>query len=111
MERDTRVLQFRSRGLGIDGGAPCFVCGAECPRGDNIAAFVAGKSGGEEVTELFRDCGSAGWLDYSPSEPNWVQFKVLACEEHVPNLRKLHDLTRPDSLITSGRRMAALFGD
>lgn len=108
------ALQFRSRGLGIDGGARCFVCGKpdEAPhsRGDNIAAFVDGKRGGERVAGLFTACDSHGRLDYRPSEPNWVQYKVLACKEHVPNLERLHELTRPDGLITVERLLEAMHG-
>ena len=86
--------RYSPRGLGL-GSACCFVCGKN-DRGvqDDMAAFVAGKQGGEEVVEVFRKAGCHAELDYRPYEPDWVQVKVGACKEHKPNLEQLYRLTR-----------------
>src|SRR6188472_2612480 len=101
------LLSFRSRGIGADGGAPCFVCGGQ-EVFDNIAAFVQDKEGGKRVAGLFAMCGSHGRLDYRTSEPNWVQYKVLCCADHLPQLQRLHDLTSGDGMISPERLMEAM---
>ncbi len=45
----------------------------------NIAAFVTSKEEGEEVVRWF---GDGAYLDFRPSEPNWIQVKIGACEKH-----------------------------
>jgi hypothetical protein len=89
-------IPFRSRGVGLDVCPGCFVCGAE-KRDEkangylnNIAAFVPSKALGEQVVAWF---GKGARLDFRSFEPNWIQVKVGACDAHLPNLQKLHDLT------------------
>jgi len=84
---------FSSRGVGYDGGACCFVTGAELPSGGpNISGFVDFKESGERVVAMFGKKGGA-WLDYREYEPTWIQVKILCCQEQVHCLEKLHDLT------------------
>ena len=91
IEKDDRErgksLSFRSRGIGSD-TCSCFVCGEPPPKVffSNISAFVKTKEEGEEIKSWFN--GQA-WLDYRPSEPNWIQLKIGACEKHLPNLEAL----------------------
>lgn len=99
-------LKFRSRGIGLDVCPGCFICGAEYrnPEADkmgngylcNISGFVESKVDGEEIVEWF---DGRARLDYRPSEPNWIQVKIGACDKHLPNLQKLHDLTAIHNVI------------
>ncbi len=93
-------LKFNSRGIGMDECPGCFVCGTtkRTPLSNhylhNISAFVASKEEGEAVKYWFIDVGAKARvrLDFRPTEPDRIQVKVGACSEHLPNLRKLHDL-------------------
>lgn len=88
---------FRSRGIGTDVTPGCFVCGGNKGAYNNIAAFVQCKEAGERVVAMFPQ---GAWLDYRESEPDRVQVKIGACDAHLPNLGKLHELTK-DGVITA----------
>lgn len=84
---------FRSRGIGLDSGACCFVTGQEFScHIPNIAGYVSFKESGERVVAMFGEKGGA-WLDYREYEPTYIQVKILCCEEQIHCLQKLHDLT------------------
>ncbi|MCF7910828.1 hypothetical protein K9L16_04105 [Candidatus Pacearchaeota archaeon] len=84
-----KSISFRSCGIGID-NCSCFICGDGNERMmNNILAFVKSKSDGEEAISWF-DKGA--YLDYRSHEPNWVQVKIGACEQHLPALEKLNKL-------------------
>lgn len=89
-------LKFNPRGIGLDVCPYCFVCGAkERHPGansylNNVAAFVASKDDGETIVGWF--AGKAR-LDFRPSEPNWIQLKVGACDAHLENLKALAEAT------------------
>ncbi len=103
---------FIVRGIGLDFGGKDYVCRA------NIAAFVESKEAGERVVEMFRrntnctekakknmycfvDGGDPAWLDYRYFEPNWIQVKVGACDEHKKCLENLYNLVlENDNIIT-----------
>lgn len=91
-------LRFSPRGIGLDNCPGCFVCGTKDrePGSNhylhNLAAFVPSKEVGEAVVAMFGGPEQAR-LDYRPSEPKHVQVKVGACTAHLPNLRKLQELT------------------
>jgi len=85
---------FNSRGIGIDTTPGCFCCGGEKKYYNNIAAFVESKQAGERIVEFFGGFGA--WLDYREYEPDWIQVKIGACDEHLPNLKKLAELTEDD---------------
>jgi hypothetical protein len=91
---------FHSRGVGFDHTPGCFVCGGEKKLYNNIAAFVQCKESGERVAAMFKQ---GAWLDFRAYEPDYVQVKVGACKKHLPNLQKLHDLTKEDVVITDAR--------
>lgn len=82
---------FRSRGVGLDTTRGCFVCGGGKGLRNNIAAFVKCKEAGERVVAMF---SKGADLDYRTSEPDRVQVKIGACDMHLPNLKKLDELTR-----------------
>jgi len=88
---------FRSRGIGLDITPGCFVCGGDKRLLNNIAAFVQCKEAGVRVVNMFQQ---GARLDYRDFEPDRVQVKVGACNAHLPNLRRLDELTR-DGVITS----------
>jgi hypothetical protein len=83
---------FRPRGIGMN-WLPCFICEGdpEILRHD-MASFVADKAAGERVVAMFEELGLKAQLDFRPSEPNWVQVKVAACLDHLPNLKLLYYL-------------------
>lgn len=87
---------FRSRGIGLD-SCTCFVCGTDDRDGEghcmlnNIAAFVQCKEAGKRVVAMFHQGARLAYRDF---EPDRVQVKIGACDKHLPNLKKLNDLTR-----------------
>lgn len=105
-QRQGPGLRFNSRGLGSDQVPGCFVCGAKYRDAEatekqyicmpNISAYVETQASGNMIVSWF---GNLAWLDYRPSEPNYIQVKVGACSEHVPLLQKLHDLTSVHGII------------
>lgn len=98
---------FRSRGIGLDSGLTCFVCGGSSSGYlKNIAAFVNTKEAGERVVALFDAFNGGARLDYREHSPDRVQVKVGACGKHGPHLKKL-DLLCEDGRITSDRIAAA----
>lgn len=81
---------------GIGGAAyDCFVCGRkeETYSEDgkyfaaDIAGFVRSKEAGQRVVDMF---GGLAYLDFRPSEPNWIQVKVGCCPDHEKNLELLY---------------------
>lgn len=80
---------FRSRGVGMDHTPGCFVCGGAPGFYSNIAAFVQCRAAGERVVAMFTQ---GARLDYREFEPDRIQVKIGACEEHLPNLRVLDQL-------------------
>ena len=94
---------FRSRGIGMD-HCSCFVCGTKgLVYLSNIAAFVQCKEAGERVVAMF---SQGARLDYRAHEPDRVQVKIGACDEHLSNLERLDTLTR-DGIITKARITSA----
>ena len=97
-----RSLKFNPRGIGLDICQCCFVCGAMKRAPDtnsylnNISAFVASKEEGTEIVNWF---GRGANLDFRENEPNWIQVKVGACNDHMPNLKKLNEATAKYGLI------------
>ena len=66
----------------------------------DMASFVESQKAGQRVVELFNTEGSKAFLDFRPSEPKWVQVKVGACEQHLPRLQRLRELTGTSGTIT-----------
>ena len=96
-------LAFGVRGVGLDMCPRCYVCDSKV-RGpgknaylNNISAFVKSKEEGEKVVEWFKGttenipAHERARLDYRDFEPNWIQVKVGACDNHV---HCLNDLAR-----------------
>jgi len=109
---------FYSRGIGMEWELSCFCCGARDYRHrsrdtskpgngllNNIAAFVECKAAGERVVAMFQ---KGARLDYRDYEPDRVQVKIGACNTHLPNLQKLFELVKDDSIITNARISEAL---
>lgn len=109
---DTGGEYFASRGLGRDKVPSCFVCGEilsgedrKGPYAHNIAAFVQTKEAGERVVAMFG--GKGARLDYREREPDHLQVKVGACEAHVSNLERLHQITHAAGRIIREDTLAA----
>ena len=47
-------------------------------------------------------------LDYREHEPDYVQVKVGACDQHLPALQLLHEACREDRRITAERIASAI---
>ena len=99
---------FNSRGIGSEWKLSCFCCGAQDkdPQKssgllNNIAAFVQGKASGERVVKMFDTQGGGAKLDYREREPDRVQVKIGACNEHLPNLKKLDSLVSDNIIVES----------
>lgn len=96
---------FRIRGIGLEGGLTCYVCGK---RGNdsysctpNIAAFVQTKEAGERVAAMFNSRVPGGaWVDFREHEPDYVQVKIGACEEHSSCLTVLEAMCSDDRINT-----------
>lgn len=84
-----KALYWQPRGIGSNGGWPCLVTGNFVPFGPDLSGFVASKEDGEAVVEMF---GGNAKLDFRPSEPNWIQVKVIVGDEqHRAVLQRLYD--------------------
>ncbi len=83
-------LPFSSRGTGTEWGIPCLVCGKDPEHGTNLSAYVDSKEDGETIVKWFNGLAK---LDFRPSEPNYVQVKLGACDAHVDALKKINKLT------------------
>ena len=85
-------IHASSRGIGRDRCPGCFVCndGDVSRMMSNISMFVGSRQDGEMIVEMFPHHGAR--LDYRSNEPDWIQVKVGACDNHVPNLEKLDEL-------------------
>lgn len=102
-------LSFKCRGIGLDSIERCFVCGHETPHvTPNIAAFVESKGEGEKIVKYFYP-GSAR-LDYREHEPEWIQVKIGACEDHKFCLEVLRKLTSDGDIHESNVFLASLGG-
>ncbi len=66
----------------------------------DMSAYVDNKKSGEHVVGMFETEGCKAFLDFRPSEPNYVQVKVGACEKHLPNLEELQRLASQHNVIT-----------
>lgn len=86
-EKENGSIPFRTRGIGSEFGK-CFKCDHAQGLMGNISAFVDNREDGERIVEMFNNHGV--YLDYRESEPNWIQVKILACTEHLPDLQLLN---------------------
>lgn len=82
---------FHSRGLGMEYTPGCFVCGGGKKLYNNIAGFVQCKESGKRIVKMFK---SGAYLDYRDYEPDRVQVKIGACDEHLSYLEELDTLTK-----------------
>lgn len=99
-------IQIASRGIGRDWTHGCFICGGDASGiYNNISAFVKSKESGEKVVSMFE---RGAKLDYRPSEPNWIQVKIGACDGHLGNLLKLNTFTQAEGIITKAMVAAAM---
>lgn len=101
---------FGSRGIGLELVDGCAFC--DNPTESyipNISGYIRTKAAGERLLEWFKVSPAlvgkphkriGAYLDYRELSPDYVQFKIGACEEHKPNLELLHDLTRLTKTIT-----------
>ncbi len=99
-ERPKEGEFFMSRGIGLDVTPGCFVCGGKRKLYNNVSGFMRSKDAGERVVAMFEN---GAWLDYRENEPNWIQVKVGACDKHLDNLKRLHDLTKQEKGIITAQ--------
>lgn len=89
--------KFHPRGIGSDHTPGCFCCGGDPGLYANISGFATSKESGEKIVAMF-EYGAR--LDYRGYEPNWIQVKIGACKDHLPNLEKLCALTAYENVMT-----------
>ncbi len=91
---NNQSYKYYIRGIGLDNiPSGCFCCGKnEKTYLHNISGFVEDRGAGESITNIFGEYGAR--LDYRDCEPNWIQVKIGACDEHLPNLRDLERVVR-----------------
>ncbi len=77
---------WHTRGIGSDWNLTCLATGEQQRLMPNISGFVHSREAGERVVMLF---GGRARLDFRPSEPNWIQVKVGAVEQHKDVLGRL----------------------
>jgi hypothetical protein len=84
---------YRLRPQGLN-WIPCYIChqGGKDKAQPDVAAFVESREAGERVVAMYELFGLHAEIDFRPSEPNWIQVKVGACERHSPNLARLIEL-------------------
>lgn len=94
IDKNERV-RFVPRGIGQN-WIPCFVCGRENSRkkdnqsvNNDLAGYVQSKESGEKILKMF---AKKVKLDYREHDPNYVQVKIGACNDHLRNLKLLRDL-------------------
>lgn len=94
-EPEDRGVNVRPRGIG-KGHSLCWVCGTNPTSVQHeMAMFVDSKADGERVLSVLSFLGGQGRLDFRPSEPDWIQVKLGACEgEHLHQLDHLYELLR-----------------
>lgn len=87
LRRMATAIRWHPRGLGTDHTPGCFLCPRSEPgmRG-NIAAFVRSRADGEAIVAMFLHGARLDWREW---EPTWIQVKVGACPEHLPDLERL----------------------
>lgn len=84
------------REIGINGSLDrtfnCFVCGKA--RSDlEFSVFVEPREEGEKIVTLFDNVvKNCAWLDFRPYDTQYIQVKIIACEEHESNLKKLREI-------------------
>lgn len=90
-------VKFNPRGIGSDYTPGCFCCGGDKDLYSNISGFVSSKADGEKVVGMF---STGVYLDFRDYEPNWIQVKIGACKDHLPNLEHLYRLMVGEHVIT-----------
>jgi len=99
-------VNVHSRGIGLESNVPCFICGKEGLNGynHNISMFVDSKEEGQQVVMMFNnEYGRGARLDYRANEPDWIQVKVGACDEHMNRLNLLDNLITTDNNISTAK--------
>lgn len=82
-------ISFSSRGIGLDSCGGCFICGAGGDRLiNNISAFITSQEEGKKLLLWFN---GRGYVDFRPQEPTRIQFKIGACDRHLPALTALEN--------------------
>jgi hypothetical protein len=100
---------FRPRGIGKD-YVDCFVCTESHKHHElnaNIAAFVQCKESGERIVAMFE---RGAWLDYREREPDRIQVKVGACDEHRACLEALARAVEESGVLKMGDIIRARAG-
>lgn len=82
---------FTPRGIVVADNPGCYACGGKKNHYHRLAGFVTDVSAGRRVVEMFT---MGSWLDYLDRPKDHIQVKVGACGAHLPNLRRLNELTR-----------------
>jgi len=102
-----RNYHMEARGLGSGSGS-CLVCGHAVGNGTNFASFVSSKEIGEAIVNLFDTIGVNCYLDFRPSEPGWIQIKIVGCRDHTDEVVKLFNKVNAKNFIDAEMIVTAL---
>lgn len=86
-EKEGKSYAFTSRGIGYESCNGCFVCGCRSEAHNNIAAYVKSREEASDIVEWFNYFAKIDWRG------TWGYVKVAVCDQHIPYLQQLHDLT------------------
>lgn len=101
LEEKIEHILFTPRQIGSN-WLPCFICPTDSDGlKDDFASFVKSRADGEKAVEWFRSYGLITTLDYRPSEPDWVQVKTAACDQHKYHLRYLRSMIQTNGNVLS----------
>lgn len=97
---------FASRGIGQEWIDQCAVCGKKIDLAQNIAAYVKSAASGRHVVGMF---AQGARLDLRKFEPNYIQVKIGVCDDHLPQLEALDQITHANGNVIT-RKMVAEAG-
>ncbi len=83
---------MKPRGVGLDAGCHCFICGENLMRkycSTNFSSFVNTREEGALIVAAIK---YGAWLDYRSFEPSWIQVKTTACKVHEDLLEEFQQL-------------------
>lgn len=73
-----RPIEWHMRGIGRAGGIS-IMSAKQIDFGYDLAGYVKSREDGELIVDLFQGLVK---IDYRPSEPNWIQVKVIVDDEN-----------------------------
>ncbi len=89
---NNKCIYFCPRTIGLESNLECFVCGVNKRHKNsndylhNISGFVDSKEDVLLIVSMFK---YKQRLDYRSHDPNRIQVKIRACDNHIIYLKKM----------------------